>query len=139
MNASTITCTWTEGMAFKAQSDHHSIVMDADAQFGGQDLGARPKPLLLISLAGCTGMDVVALLKKMRVTYESFDMDVTGYLTDEHPKIYHTIDLHYKFKGQDLPLDKIEKAVNLSQERYCGVSAMLRKAADLKIKISINE
>lgn len=139
MAQNNITCTWTQEMAFDAQVNSHSVIMDADAQFGGQDLGPRPKPLLLASLAGCTGMDVVALLKKMRINYESLVIDVTGYLTEEHPKYYHTIDILYKFKGTDLPMDKLEKAVNLSQDRYCGVSAMLRKAAELKIEIQVED
>ena len=108
-------------MAFEADIDSHNIVFDADKEFGGQDLGPTPKPLLLTSLAGCTGMDVTSLLKKMRVEVEEFEVNVSGQLTDEHPKYYSTIHVEYIFKGSDLNKEKLEKAVNLSQERYCGV------------------
>jgi putative redox protein len=98
--------------------------------------GVRPKALILSSLAGCTAIDIVDLLKKMRVGFSEFRIDVAGELTEEHPKIYHTVYLTYfiKLKNQE-DKSKIERAVNLSQETYCGVSAMIRRFADLKVKI----
>jgi len=83
-------------------------------------------------------MDVVALLNKMRVAYDKFDIQVTGQLTDEHPKTYHTIHITYNVWGPDVPLDKVEKAVSLSQEKYCGVSAMLRHNSKISYEIRIN-
>lgn len=98
--------------------------------------GVRPKALILSSLAGCTAIDVVDILKKMRVEYSDFRIDVAGELTEEIPKIYHTIHLTYFIKLQNEDdKSKMEKAVNLSQEKYCGVSAMVKKFADLKVKI----
>jgi len=97
--------------------------------------GVRPKALILSSLAGCTAIDVVDLLRKMRVEFSDFKIDVTGELTEEHPKIYHTVHLTYFIKVKEEDRSKMEKAVNLSQEKYCGVSAMVRKFADLKVKI----
>ncbi len=98
--------------------------------------GVRPKALILSSLAGCTAIDVVDILKKMRVEYSGFRIDVAGELTEEIPKIYQTIHLTYFIKLQNEDdKSKMEKAVNLSQEKYCGVSAMVRKFADLKVKI----
>lgn len=98
--------------------------------------GVRPKALMLSALAGCTAIDVEDMLKKMRVEYSDFKIDVAGELTEETPKVYHTIHLTYfiKLKSED-DRSKMEKAVNLSQEKYCGVSAMMRKFADLKVKI----
>ena len=93
---------------------------------------------MLSSLAGCTGMDVVSILKKMKVTDYKLGIDVSGEPTNEHPKIYHTITVEYKFKGQNLPESKIKKAINLSETRYCGVSEMLRQAAEIKTIIFIN-
>ncbi len=84
-------------------------------------------------------MDVVSILNKMRVDIEDFNVTVEGELTEEHPKYFHTITVTYTFKGKDLPMDKLEKAVNLSQERYCGVSAMLIKSSKLVHKIVVNE
>jgi putative redox protein len=130
---------WMDNMAFEANVNDHRIILDADETVGGADRGPRPKALTLASLGGCSGMDVVAILAKMRVVPEKFGMTITGELTEEHPKIYHTITVVYRFKGKDLPMDKLEKAVNLSQERYCGVSAMLGKAAKIVTKIEIEE
>jgi putative redox protein len=93
----------------------------------------------LVSLGGCTGMDVVSMLKKMRVEFDYFNVEVEGELTEEHPKYYHTININYIFKGKDLPLEKLEKAVNLSQDRYCGVTAMLEKAAKIQHKITVED
>ncbi|MBI9033700.1 MAG: OsmC family protein [Bacteroidales bacterium] len=128
---------WNSGMSFETVLNGHKLVMDATPEVGGNDLGPRPKILLLASLAGCSGMDVVSMLKKMRVELDGFKMELEGVLTEEHPKIYNKITIVYKFKGENLPLEKIEKAVNLSQERYCGVSAMLREAAEIDYRIEI--
>ena len=127
----TIETHWAEGMAFETYLDDHKLVADASSKVGGEGRGPRPKPLLLFSLAGCTGMDVVSLLKKMRVDIEDFKILVSGELTDEHPKYYHKIHLTYQFKGEDINTSKVEKAVNLSQDKYCGVSYMLKQAAEI--------
>ena len=96
--------------------------------------GVRPKALILSALAGCTAIDVVDLLKKMRVEFSDFKIDVEGELSEEHPKIYHTVTLTYYIRLHDAEdKSKMEKAVNLSQEKYCGVSAMVKKCADLKV------
>lgn len=96
--------------------------------------GVRPKALILSALAGCTAIDVVDLLKKMRVEFSDFKIDVEGELSEEHPKIYHTVTLTYYIRLHDAEdKSKMEKAVNLSQEKYCGVSAMVKKFADLKV------
>ncbi len=130
---------WTNDMVFEASVNNHKIMLDADEAVGGQNKGPRPKALTLVSLGGCTGMDVVSILKKMRVDFESFNVEVEGELTEEHPKYYHTITITYFFKGKDLPMDKLEKAINLSQERYCGVTAMLSKAAKIDHKIIVED
>jgi putative redox protein len=109
--------------------------MDGAPEFGGQEKGPTPKPLVLAALGGCTGMDVVSLLKKMRVDYTRFRVTAEAETTTEHPIVYNRIHLIYEFSGKDLPLDKLQKAVDLSQERYCSVSAMLRKAAELTYEI----
>ncbi|MBN2173005.1 MAG: OsmC family protein [Bacteroidales bacterium] len=132
-----VNINWTEDMAFEATVNDHKIVIDAVASVGGKDRGPRPKPLTLVSLGGCTGMDVVSILNKMRVNFEAFNLEVEGELTEEHPKYYHTITIKYIFKGKDLPMDKLEKAVNLSQDRYCGVTAMLSKVATVKHRIIV--
>jgi putative redox protein len=132
-----IEINWLEDMAFEATVNNHKITMDASEEAGGKDRGPRPKALTLVALAGCTGMDVVSMLKKMRVEYSGLKIDVEAELTEEHPKIYTAITIHYIFEGKDLPMDKLEKSVNLSLERYCGVTAMLSKSAKIDHKISI--
>ena len=124
-------------MAFEAEINGFKIILDADEAVGGENRGPRPKGLTLVSLAACTGMDVISILKKMRVVPEYFNVEVEGELTDEHPKYYHSIHLRYIFRGKDLPMAKLEKAVNLSQDRYCGVSAMLLKSSTLTHEIII--
>jgi len=128
-------------MAFEAEITGHKVLMDAHSEVGGEDGGPRPKPLLVAALTGCTGMDVVSILRKMQVAddIESFEIKTETEMTEDHPKTYTKMHLIYEFKskGQPLPLAKIEKAVKLSQERYCGVSALLEKALELSYEIRI--
>ena len=124
-------------MSFEAEVNGFKITLDADEAVGGQNLGPRPKALTLVSLAGCTSMDVISILKKMRVNPDYFNVEVEGELTEEHPKYYEHIHIKYIFRGKDLPMDKLEKAINLSQDRYCGVSAMLNKSARITHEIVV--
>jgi len=130
--------TWKENMAFDSQIDKHTIRMDA-AGLLGDDSGPSPKKLLLASLAGCTGMDVVSLLKKMRVPFTNFEMDIDADLTDEHPKVYSEIRIKYRIFGTQLNKEKVKKAIDLSQDKYCGVSAMLEKNSPIVYTIEYVE
>ncbi|MBN2348336.1 MAG: OsmC family protein [Bacteroidales bacterium] len=132
-----INLRWLKNMAFEADVDGFKIKVDAKSEVGGSNLGPRPKPLLLVSLAGCTAMDVASLMKKMRVEVEDINIIVEGDLTEEHPKQFTKLHVIYEFKGENLPMDKLEKAVSLSQEKYCGVSATLKKALELTYEIKI--
>lgn len=129
---------WDSGMSFRTAIQDHEIIIDSHPKFGGEGKGPRPKPLLLFSLAGCTGMDVVSLLKKMRIEFEDFKITVAAEQTEEHPKYYRKIHLTYILKGDKIDKAKVEKAVNLSQEKYCGVSFMLKKIAEITYDIKIN-
>jgi len=129
--------TWQSNMAFEATLNGHQIIMDGDVSGGGNNQGPRPKILLLAGLGGCTGMDVVTILAKMKVIPVKFWMEISAEMTDEHPKVYNQIKLVYFFKGKNLEFDKLEKAVKLSKEKYCGVSAMLSKSAEMQIEIKI--
>ncbi|MBC8342574.1 MAG: OsmC family protein [Bacteroidetes bacterium] len=126
-----------QAMSFSTEINGHKITVDAAEEFGGANQGPRPKPLILAALAGCTGMDVASILQKMKVAFDSFQIHVDANLTDQHPKIYDKFHIIYELKGKELPLAKIEKAVKLSQESYCGVSAMLSKSADLTYEIKL--
>ena len=123
-----INISWKNGMAFEANVDGYKMMLDAGEQFGGRNLGPRPKPLMLVALAGCTAMDVVSILNKMRVELENFDVNVEGEQSEAQPVHYTSMHIIYQFWGKDLPVEKLEKAINLSHERYCGVSAVYRKA-----------
>ena len=121
--------TWLDGMAFENTANGHKFVVDAEEQFGGEDRGPQPKLLLLNALAGCTAMDVVSMLRKMKQNLSWFNVKVEADLGEEHPKTYTSIRLTYQFrKSDDLDDAKVRKAASLSQDRYCGVSAMLQKA-----------
>jgi len=128
---------WEKKMSFSTSVDGHELILDAPDAAGGEDRGPRPKPLMLVALGGCTGMDVISILKKMRVEVEDFHVKVEADITDDHPRYYHRIHVIYEFAGKDLPMDKLEKAVSLSEERYCGVSAIYRKAAEMTSEIRV--
>jgi len=127
----TIESNWKGKMLFCVEEPGGTVSIDSDAQFGGEGKGVLPKPLMLTSLAGCTGMDVVSLLKKMRAEVAAIKIQVNGSLTEDHPKYYDKVEVIYKFYGADFKKDKIEKAVNLSIERYCGVMEMFRHFAEV--------
>jgi putative redox protein len=132
-----INLRWLDKMAFETDLDGHKIKLDATEEVGGTNQGPRPKPLMMVSLAGCTAMDVISLLRKMRVDVEEFNVRIEGELTEEHPKHFVAMHIIYEFKGKDLPMNKLEKAIDLSQERYCGVTASYRKAMKLTYEIRI--
>ena len=126
-----VNAEWTGGMNFEANFGDKNKPL----HMSGEEIGYGPKKLMLSAVIGCTGLDVASLLKKMRAEPDSFKMEVKANLTDEHPKIYDKVHLTYKFSGSDLKKDKIEKAVGLSIDTYCGVSAMFEKFADFTHEI----
>jgi putative redox protein len=119
--------------------DGHPLIVDASAAVGGDDLGPRPKKLMLTALAGCTGIDVISILKKMKIEPESFHVIVEGDLSEDYPQKYEKMKVIYQFKGKNLPLGKLEKAIKLSEEKYCGVSAVYRQAIGMSHEIRIEE
>lgn len=131
--------SWNGNMKFDAMVSGHKVSMDALPEVGGENSGPRPKELMLASLAGCTGMDVISILRKMKVEVESFNINVEADLTEEHPKHYSKMHVTYIFKGNNLDVEKLKKAVDLSQDKYCGVSAAYRKAMQLTYEIKIEE
>lgn len=130
---------WKNGMAFEANVDGFKILVDSSVEGGGENKGPRPKPLMMVALAGCTGMDVVSILQKMRVDLDGFSVKTEGELTEEHPKHFTKMHLIYQFKGKNLPVDKLEKAIGLSLERYCGVHASYSKIMEITHEIKIIE
>lgn len=129
---------WKGGLAFEAELDGHKFMIDAEQAVGGRNLGPRPKGLLVTALVGCTGMDVASILQKMRVPLSRLEVKAVGDLTDDHPRKFHTITVQYLFEGVDLPIDRLKRAVELSETRYCGVSATLAPTVTLKSEIWVN-
>jgi putative redox protein len=128
---------WNGNMSFNAIIDEHKITMDLDLERGGQNTGPRPKPLMLASLGGCSGVDVIAILKKMKIEPEYFNMHIIGDQTEETPRKYYRIKIIYEFKGKNLAINKLKQAIELSQNKYCGVSAVYKESIDLSYEIKI--
>ncbi len=133
----TIISEWKGGLEFQADVDGHKVITDAPVESNGLDHGPSPKKLQLVALAGCTGMDVVTILQKMRVNVESCNITVEGEMREEHPKYYEKMHVIYEFTGQDLPMEKLEKAVKVSEETYCGVEALYKRAIEVTSEIRI--
>ena len=137
MEKRTASVKWLENMAFETEVNGHKITLDADSDFGGENRGPRPKNLMLSALGGCTAMDVIAILKKMRVDVTGLNVIIEGDLTDVHPKHFSGMHIIYEFSGKDLPLDKLKTAVELSQDKYCGVTAVYKKGMDITFEIKM--
>lgn len=135
-----VTTTWKQNLQFESDNPSgHSVLIDTSIENGGQNSGLAPKAMMLSSLAGCSGLDVISVLNKMKVTVNDLKIIVTGELTEEHPKYYHSVQVVYQFFGKELPQDKLKKAVDLSVEKYCGVMEMFRKFANVTIEIQYIE
>jgi putative redox protein len=126
------TTTWKTAHAFDSTQNQSTIEIDGS-------IGFSPKALLLTGLAGCTGIDVVDILEKMRVPFASLEIDAEAEQTDEHPRVFKTIHLIYKLKTEEDHREKIKKAIDLSLEKYCGVAAMLKKNSRIEYEILITE
>ena len=131
-----VSTSFGDGMASSAAIGNHNVTMDTTADNGGTDSGPGPKRLMLASLAGCTGIDIASILNKMKVAYSHLSIDTEATLTEEHPKTYNYVKITYKVKlTNEADQAKMEKAVVLSEEKYCGVMAMFRSFAKLEREI----
>lgn len=126
-------------MAFEMDINGHTVITDTSVENGGNDLGPGPKSLLLAGLIGCSGIDIMSITKKMKVELDDFNVEIEAETRDEDPKIYNYIKIIYKFKGKNVPYDKVERAVKLSMDKYCGVSAMLEKAVPITYEVLVEE
>ncbi|HYK71957.1 MAG TPA: OsmC family protein [Pseudoneobacillus sp.] len=130
------TINWNGKMAFSSVTPSgHEIKMDAAQEIGGENTGSRPTELLLNAVAGCTGIDIISILQKMRLQPTSFQMDVEGDRAADHPKRFTNIKIHYALEGE-LPEDKVIRAIQLSKDKYCSVSHSLN--ATIEVSYSIN-
>ena len=129
---------WKGGMAFTGSvGSGYLLPVDEDESVGGHDLGFRPLQLFAIGLVGCTGMDVISILKKKRVEVTEFEVSAEIERADQHPKIFTKIVLEYKLSGKNIDRKDVERAVNLSENKYCPAQAMLREIAEISNRIII--
>ncbi len=131
---------WMEGLRFEAAvSTGQKIPMDSSPEHGGTNAGARPVELLLAALAGCTGMDVIAILVKKRQDVTGFQVRVEGERRDEHPRVYTKLHVVYEVTGRRISREAVQQAVALSEEKYCSVAAMLRNTTPITTEIRVLE
>jgi putative redox protein len=133
--ADKIVTHWQGGLTFESDNPSGKLVtMDTDVE-GQERKGLSPKAMMLSSLAGCSALDVISILDKMNEEIDDFKIEVSGELTDEHPRFYHSVVVDYHFYGTDLNKKKCERAVDLSVEKYCGVMEMFRQFAKIETSI----
>lgn len=129
-----------QGVTFMGKTDsNHWVVMDGPEDFGGSNAGIRPKELILMALAGCTGSDVAVILKKKKINLDGFEMNITAEMQETHPRVYTKINLEYVFYGKEIPKEAVERAIELSLKTYCSVTAMLQKAVEITHTYRIEE
>lgn len=128
-----------DDLTFLAKGDSgHWLVMDTGKHLQGNDAASRPMELILQGLAGCTGMDVLSILHKKRVVLTNFAMEIEAERAEQHPKVFTKIHILYKFWGNDIPENAVVRAIELSEKKYCGVTAMLRCTANITNSYLIN-
>lgn len=133
------TVSWKGNMAFEGQSGSgHRILMDAPVKAGGEDRGPSPMETVLMSLGGCTGIDVISILQKMRLDVKDLQVEIEAERAADHPRVFKKITMVYKVWGKNLPEDKVKRAVELTQEKYCSVLHMVNKTAEVEYSFQIN-
>ena len=137
MTTHSVNTVYNDHMAFTATINGHEVRMDTTADDGGKDSGPSPKRLMLAALGGCTGMDIVPMLIKMKVPFSNFSINIDATVREEYPKIYNRVKITYTIKMAVTDKPKMEKAIALSQEKYCSVSAMFKSFAKLETEIII--
>lgn len=126
-------------MSFDVSVNGHKMIIDSVTEFGGSNGGPRPKSLMLVALAGCTGMDVVSILRKMKIPFDDFKVDVEGNITEEHPKHFDHMHIKYLIRGNNIPVDKVNNAIDLSLGKYCGVTYTYEKAMKITHELIVEE
>jgi len=135
-----LSVNWVDGMLMVGKSHSgHSITMDGPIEIGGENLGVRPMEMLLLGVAGCTMIDVVTTLQKMRQDLSHCEIKISAERANEHPKVFTDIHIHFIVKGKDLDSKKVDKAISLSAEKYCSASIMLGKTANITHDFEVTE
>jgi putative redox protein len=131
---------WVEGVSFLGETEsNHAVLMDGSPEYGGRNLGPRPMELVLIGTGGCTAFDVVHILKKARQQITDCVAEIEAERADSDPKVYTRIHFHFIVTGKDLKPEQVERALNLSAEKYCSASIMLGKTASITHDFEIVE
>jgi putative redox protein len=129
-----------QGVTFMGKADSNNwVVMDGPEEFGGSNAGTRPKELLMLALGGCTGSDVATILKKKKINIDGFDMNITADTQETHPQVFTKMHIEYVFFGKEIPIEAVERAIELSQKTYCSVTAMFQKAFEVTHSYRIEE
>jgi putative redox protein len=135
MSTHNVTTTWKGKMQFESTNPSgETVLINAGEENGGEGAGLRPKAMMLSALAGCSGLDVASLIEKMKLEVTDFKIETIANLTEEHPKVYDHVTVEYHFYGNNLNEKKLQRAVDLSVEKYCGVMEMFRKFATVEVK-----
>jgi putative redox protein len=134
-----VSAEYRNNMSFDVTVSGHKITIDTAEEFGGNDNGPRPKSLMLVALAGCTGMDIISMLRKMRVVFDNLKIVVDGNITEEHPKHFDHMHIKYFIDGKNIPRDKVNSAIELSLEKYCGVNYSYKKAMKITHELILME
>ncbi|MFZ5782172.1 MAG: OsmC family protein [Pseudomonadota bacterium] len=138
--STTAKVSWVDGALFVAETGSgHTVTMDGAADIGGRNLAARPMEMVLLGMGGCTAIDVVSMLKKQRQDIEGMELSLVAERAGDHPKVFTSVKLVYTVRGRKLNRALIERAVSLSDEKYCSATAMVRKSAEISSEIVLVE
>ena len=129
---------WLENMSFETEINGHRIILDAEPHVGGEDLGPRPKPFMLAALGGCTGMDVVSIMKKKRQEFDAFEVEVIAEKSKEPPNYLPRIEMVFRIWGEKVSEDALVRSIELSKDKYCTVSNTLNGKAEITYRYEIN-
>jgi putative redox protein len=134
-----VSVEWDDGLRFVGESDGQSVSLDADEAVGGTGAGTRPMKLLLLGVAGCSAMDVISILRKKRQDVTGLRVEVRGRQADEHPRVFERIEIHYEVRGRGVEPKAVERAIELSEERYCPAIATMRGTSEIRSRYEILE
>jgi putative redox protein len=138
MSKKTALVRWVDGLVFETQTESgHRGYLDSFPKEGQTSKGPTPMELLLVAVAGCTGMDIVDILRKKRLDIKGLEVQVTGTRAETYPMVYTELDVVYRVRGKDIPASAVEQAVKLSEEKYCSVGIMIGKAAKINSRYEI--
>lgn len=138
MSKKTASVRWVDGLVFETQTESgHRGYLDSFPKEGETSKGPTPMELLLVAVAGCTGMDIVDILRKKRLDVQGLEVQVTGTRADTYPMVYTELDVVYRVRGKDIPTSAVEQAIKLSEEKYCSVGIMIGKTAKINSRYEI--